>query len=335
MAPIAPSGRVSAAGENSGWHMHPALGRRGFPCHLLRTFRGFAHTFVLSLIPVLSLAPAGAQTYGTGNLLTEGSPLKIASRAPGTSGTVGLVHLATNPSVPIQLLYTDPWGVRRGSGTTTMNYTGSGTLVTTVNLTSLPGGGVDGSPFAQIGCDQWDGCGAPGHPLQFPVQLSAMSSLIVDYGYTLSGSIAGKRDIDMIWDEWVCNSSTPNGSSDCLEVEMLPYYSFSDGGPTNLITTIALPVTLNRSSSTLLLDEYTWGPGSQNVTYVPHDLPGLASASIRFDMLTLLNQAVRDYGDPSYSWLMGMEAGTEFGASATQSYTFMLKKLEFTQTLAQ
>jgi hypothetical protein len=275
---------------------------------------------------------AGAQTYTTDSLLTTGSPLKKSSRAPGTDGAVGLVHLASNSSINLLLMYTDPWGVKRGSGTISMDYTGEGSLVTEVKLSGLPGGGVDGSPFTLLGCDQWAGCAARGDPLQFPIQLSGMSSLIVDYSYALSGNITGTRDIDMIWDEWVCNTNHPNGIRACLEVEVLPYYSFKDGhSGATFIRTLNVAVTLNGASSTLSFDEYTW---AQAVLYVPHNLPGLASASIKFDMLKLLDQAVHDFGDSSFSWLMGMEAGTEFGANATQSYTFTLTKLNFSQTVA-
>lgn len=277
---------------------------------------------------------AAAQTYTSGSLLTEGSPVAIASKAPGTDGSVALVPSKSSKSTNLLLLYANPWGVTRGSGTISMDYTGTGSLVTKVSLSGLPAGGVDGSPFTLSGCDQWTGCEASGKPLHFPEQLSAMSSLIVDYSYTLSGSITGHRDIDMIWDEWVCNTNHPNGISACLEVELLPYYNFADGGPTKFIRTINLPVTLNGNSSTLSLDEYTWGEGSQNVTYIPHKLPGLSSGEIQFNMLTLLTQAVKDYAQSEYKWLMGMEAGTEFGDSASQSYTLTLTKLNFAQTLA-
>ncbi|HZQ53544.1 MAG TPA: RICIN domain-containing protein [Bryobacteraceae bacterium] len=301
----------------------PAVDRRFFSPKL------FALIF---LALCLSSPRARAQTYTTNSLLTAGSPLTEISSAPGTGGAVGLVHPAASSSTNLLLLYTNPWGVSSGSGTISMTYTGSGTIVTTINLNGLPGGGVDGSPFVLLGCDQWAGCAAAGQPLQFPKQLSGMSSLIVDYSYALSGNIGGNRDIDMIWDEWVCNSSHPNGIPDCLEVEVLPYYNFADGhGGATFVQTLNLPVTLNGSSGTLSFDEYLWG---QAVLYFPHDLPGLPSASIRFDMLTLLNQAVNDFGDSSFSWLMGMEAGTEFGDNSAQSYAFTLTNLAFEQTLA-
>jgi hypothetical protein len=280
----------------------------------------------------LSLA-ARAQTYTTSDSsLKTGSALTETSNAPGTSGAVGLVHSASSSSTNLWLIYTNPWGVTSGSGTISINYTGAGSIVTSVNLTGLPGGGVDGSPFVLLGCDQWAGCSATGQPPQFPKQLSAMSSLIVDYSYAFAGTIGGSRDIDMIWDEWVCNSSHPNGIPDCLEVEVLPYYSFSLGhGGATFVRTVNLPVTLNGTSTTFSFDEYTWG---QDVLYFPHTLPGLSSASLRFDMLTLLNQAVSDYGNSSFSWLMGMEAGTEFGGNATQSYSLTFTKFDVEQTLA-
>jgi Glycosyl hydrolase family 12 len=301
---------------------------RSAACHLL------SKTLLAAIFGASWLTPrAGAQTNTTtDSLLNTGSVLSETSNAPGTNGAVGLVHSSSNSATNLWLIDTNPWAVTSGSGTVSINYNSTGSIVTSVNLSGLPGGGVDGSPFTLLGCDQWAGCSATGQPPQFPQQLSAMSSLVVDYSYSLAGTISGSRDIDMIWDEWVCNSSHPNGIPDCLEVEVLPYYSFSLGhGGATFVKTVDLPVTLNGSSATLSFDEYTWG---QAVLYFPHTLPGLASASIRFNMLTLLNQAVTDYGNSVYSWLMGMEAGTEFGGSSTQSYTFTLSKFGVEQTLS-
>src|SRR5579884_3050855 len=268
----------------------PAVDRRFFSPKL------FALIF---LALCLSSPRARAQTYTTNSLLTAGSPLTEISSAPGTGGAVGLVHPAASSSTNLLLLYTNPWAVKTGSGTISMNYTGSGSIVTSVHLNGLPGGGVDGSPFVLFGCDQWAGCAAAGQPLQFPIQLSAMSSLMVDYSYALSGNIGGNRDIDMIWDEWVCNSSHPSGIPDCLEIEVLPYYNFSNGhGGAKFVRTVNVPVTLNGNTTTLSLDEHIWG---QDVLYFPHDLPGLASASLRFDMLKLLTQAAHDFGNSSRS----------------------------------
>jgi hypothetical protein len=249
------------------------------------------------------------------------------------------------------MMVTNPWGVSSGSGTIAMNYSGTGSITTKINLTGLPGGGVDGSPFTLYGCDQWfgtDNCTNGGgypvdQPLQFPKQLSAMSSLMVDYSYAFSGTITGSRDVDMIWDEWVCRTGTniPNGPNDCLEVEVLPYYNFADGHAGTFVRTYSPTVTLNGTSTTLSFDEYVWG---QDVLYFPHSLPGLSSAAIRFDMLAFLTQAVTDCNatpvegcNPSHynlNTLAGMEAGTEFGANSAQSYTFSITKLGFEQNLS-
>lgn len=287
-----------------------------------------------SAAPFLALwlcVTAGAQTYITDSLLTRGIPLMKTSAAPGTAGAVGLVHSTSNHAENLLLLDTNPWGVRKGSGTVSINYTGSGSILTAVDLTGLTGAGVDGSPFVLLGCDQWANCFATGKPTQFPKQLSEMSSLVVDYSYSLSGDIRGHRDIDMIWDEWVCNSSHPKGIPDCLEVEILPYYSFHfDHDGAIFVRTVTVPMRMNGNETSVNLDEYTW---SQAVLYIPRKLPGFATASIRFEMLNLLKQAVHDFGNSSFSWLMGMEAGTEFGANAAQSYTFTLTKFDIEQTL--
>ncbi len=116
-------------------------------------------------------------------------------------------------------------------------------------------------------------------------------------------------------------------------------------------------MTLDGVSTTLALDEYNGSTADnlgsnqqQDILYVPHTLPGYSAASIRFDMLVLLKQAVSDFMNPTlntslaafgavdFEWLMGMEPGTEFGGggtanSATQSYSLTFSHLEFEQTL--
>src|SRR5712691_2812116 len=106
-------------------------------------------TLLLTMFGALLLPlNARAQTLITSDsLLNTGSPLTESSNAPGTNGAVGLVHSSSNTSVNLWLIYTNPWGVTSGSGTISMNYSGSGSIVTSINLTGLPGGGVDGSPF--------------------------------------------------------------------------------------------------------------------------------------------------------------------------------------------
>jgi hypothetical protein len=236
-------------------------------------------------------------------------------------------------------MYPNPWGISKGSGTMSMNYSGSGSIATAINLSGLPGGGVDAYPFLLYGCDPYYGSTHlcwQGQPPQFPQQLSAMSSLMVDFDYALAGTISGSRNVDVLFDEWVCKTNQPTGIPSCLELMIMPYYSFASGGWTKFNTN-NVPAVINGNSSTLSLDEYYWGSGSLLV--VPQTLPGPSSAQMRFDLLSVINKAVTDYkahftGDTAtYSWLMGVELGTEFGGNSSQAYSLTLNKLDLEQTL--
>jgi hypothetical protein len=276
------------------------------------------------------LLPAvNAQTLTTtDSALNTGAPVSTTYSAPGSSGANGIIYLANNSSKNLWLMYDNPWGINTGSGTITQTYSGTGSIVTTMNLTGLPGGGVDAYPFILYGCDPWMDC-YQDQPPQFPKQLSSMSSLMVDIKYSMTGTITGK-DIDLLFDEWVCNSAAPSDSSQCLEVEILPYYSFVYFGGGTYIKTINEPVTLNGVSTTFSFDEYV---GGSNVLFYPHSMPGLAAGEIKFNLLDLLNAGVAGFGNSSYKYLAGLELGTEFGASSTQNYTFTLSKYEIDQTV--
>ncbi len=285
--------------------------------------------FSAAIISAAMLPPPGnAQTLTTSDsLLNTGSPTKTTYSAPGTGGMNGTVPLASNTSTNLWLLYSNPWGITSGSGTMNQTYSGSGSITTTINMTGLPGGGVDAYPFMLYGCDPWMDC-YQGQAPQFPKQLSAMSSLITDIKYSMTGTITG-GDIDLLFDEWVCNSSTPSDSSQCLEVEILPYYSFVYFGGGTFIKTINEPATLNGASSTFSFDEYVT---SNNVLFYPHTMPGLASGELSFNLLDLLNAGVSGFGNSSYKYVAGIELGTEFGASSAQSYTLTLSKFEIEQS---
>lgn len=284
--------------------------------------------FAATIGAAILLPAASAQTLSTSDsALNTGTAASTSYNAPGTGGTNTPVVLATNSSKNLWLMYNNPWGINSGSGTMTQTYSGSGSLTTAIDLTGLPGGGVDAYPFVLYGCDPWMDC-YQGQPPQFPKQLSAMSSLSVNIKYAMTGTITGS-DIDLLFDEWVCNSSSPSDSSQCLEVEVLPYYSFVDFGGGTFIKTINEPVTLNGTSTTFSFDEYV---GGTNVLFYPHSMPGLASGELKFNLLDLLNAGVTAFGNSSYQYVAGIELGTEFGASSTQSYTLTLNKFEIDQS---
>lgn len=277
------------------------------------------------LLPI----PNVAQTLTTSDsLLNTGSSTTTTYTAPGTSGINGPVSAATDASKNLWLMYDNPWGVKTGSGTIKQTYSGTGSLTTTINLTGLPGGGVDAYPFFLYGCDPWMDC-YQDQPPQFPKQLSAMSALNVDVNYALTGTITGS-DIDVLFDEWVCTSNSPSDSSQCLEIEILPYYSFVNFGGGTFIKTIVEPVTLNSTSTTFSFDEYV---GGSNVLFYPHAVPGLASGDLKINLLDLLKAGVSAYGNNAFQYVAGIELGTEFGASSTQTYTLTLSRFEIDQNL--
>ena len=285
--------------------------------------------FAAAIGAAIFLPAACAQTLITSDsALNTGAAASTSYTAPGTHSSSTAVHLATNSSKNLWLMNNDPWGITKGTGTMTQTYSGRGSITTTINLTGLPRGGVDAFPFVLYGCDPWMNC-FQNQPPQFPKKLSAMSSLVVDIKYAMTGTITGS-DIDLLFDEWVCNSSTPSDSSQCLEVEVLPYYSFIYFGGGTFIKTINEPATLNGNTTTFSFDEYV---GGTNVLFYPHKMPGLPSGELKFNLLDFLKAGVSAYGNSSYQYVTGIELGTEFGASSTQSYTLTLSKLEIEQTL--
>jgi Glycosyl hydrolase family 12 len=234
--------------------------------------------------------------------------------------------------VPLWMFFPDAYGVSSGSGTIVQSYNGSGSFTETINLSGLPGSGVDGYPFILYGCDNYSDCWN-GQAPQFPKQLSSLSSLMVDISYALTGTITGSRNVDLLFDQWMCNSSHPAQIPDCLEVMVLPYYSFPGGTGQPLVKTVSQSVTINGSPTTFSWDEWDGHPG-QNMLFTPHTLPGPASQEMRFDMLSLMQTATKDYGNSSFTWLMGVQPGTEFGGSSSQSYTLTISKLKIDQTAA-
>jgi hypothetical protein len=303
--------------------------------HTVRYRLEMAAIFVALLLPLRGRA----QTLITSDsLLNTGTPVTVTYNAPGTSGPTGTVHPTSDGSKSLWLMYPNPWGVSSGSGTIDMNYSGSGSITTTISLSGIPTGAVVGYPFILYGCDPYYGSDHTCYqdqPPQFPKQLSAMSSLVVDVSYALTGTISGSVGVDLLFDQWICKTNQPLDTADCLELIIVPYDSIDTAGWTK-IGTNNVAATINGTPGTLEFDDYYWGTG--NLLIAPHSLPGASSQTIRFDLLTIMNKGVSDYGahfnDYSFSWLMGIELGSEFGGNSSQSYTLTINKLDLEQTLA-
>ena len=118
------------------------------PC--LRTLRHLLSKPFLAAILFLSFSSlkASAQLLVTSDsALNTGTAVSATYNAPGTSGPNPLVHPTGNASKNLWMMVANPWGVTKGSGTIEVNYSGAGAITTSVSLTGLPGGGVDGSPL--------------------------------------------------------------------------------------------------------------------------------------------------------------------------------------------
>jgi len=220
-----------------------------------------------------------------------------------------------------------------------MDYSGAGAITTTVNLTGLNNDAVMAYPFIFYGGDIY-GDQIGGQPPEFPQQLSAMSSVIVDTSYSLSGTISG--NVDVLFDEYLIPSATYNsGPGGALEVEILPYFNFAADGPEPYGTYVK---TLTFSSCTIngtacgSWDEYlaAAGPGG-DVEFVQHSLPGYASGTFKMDFLPVATEAANTAGltAPTNWWLAGVNLGNEFGGATTQNFTFTDTMLEIEQTIAQ
>ena len=238
--------------------------------------------------PVTTPVPSpGSNTLTTSDsLLNTGTPISVSYNAPGTDAKVGVVKSLSN-SNQLWELVVSPWNVNAGSGTIKMSYSGAGSITTQVNLTGLDNQAVNGYPFIFYGGDQW-GDQIGGQPPQFPAQLSAMSSLVADATYSLSGTFGG--DIDVLYDEWLIPSKTyTGGSGGALEVEVLPYCQFADFGGFTLVKTFSQTVTVNGVQTSMNFDEYSSGKGAGNaVLFIP--VNGVISGEVRLDLLAFMNE---------------------------------------------
>jgi Abnormal spindle-like microcephaly-assoc'd, ASPM-SPD-2-Hydin/Glycosyl hydrolase family 12 len=278
---------------------------------------------------------------GSCTLSTTDSALNLGKSATNdytalSSAQPTTVTAARNSRDQLWLYYPNPYDLSSGSGTIDMSYTGKGVFSWNVSLSGLNNTFVNAFPNIQYGRDAYSGgvSDVEGQPPQFPVQLSTLSSLPVDTAYSLTGTITGSRDIDVLFDQWVSTqagaSITNVPSSTTLEVGVFPYFSFDIGYDGSLVKTFVEPVTLNGSSTNMSFYEYSANGGFSIFFYA---VPGqeVASGEIAFDMLDFLNEAVKTSGNSGYDWLQAETLGTEFGENADQNFSFEVTKFAFQQ----
>jgi hypothetical protein len=259
-----------------------------------------------------------------------GTPASLTYVAPEANARIAVVTSPSNPSKPLWELVASPWNVKTGTGMITMNYSGNGSITTKVHLTGLNARAVNGYPFIFYGGDQW-GDQIGGQPPRFPAQLSDMTSLVVDATYSLSGTFGG--DIDVLYDEWLIPSrGYRGGSGGALEVEVMPYFKFSEFGAFRHVGMFSQQVTRDGVETSMDFDEYSSGKGPGNaVLFIP--VSGVISGEVRMDLLAFMKEGVRAAGLDSSWWLSGIELGTEFGDGAVEDFIFTVTRFDIEQVL--
>lgn len=271
----------------------------------------------------------------------------ITSDASLTTGnavaTSSTGNQASNPFVTSKCssghlwqLVPDPWGVNKtATGSIKMEYSGTGSIVTTVNLSNLASMGVNGYPFVFYGSDPY-GYHVNGQPLTFPAQLSSMSSLTVDVNYSLAVSGMPPGDLDIAFDEWLIPSATyTGGPSGALEVMVAPYFAFSWAPAGYFVESVKEPVIINGKATTLIFDEYATGTGAgHEIIFFPHE-GQIPSGDVRLNLLDFMNRGAITAGLNSSWFLAGIDFGTEFGHTTSAQYTLTTNKIDIEQDLIQ
>ncbi|GEM_PF-1189559 len=241
------------------------------------------------------------------------------------SGHVGNV---LQGSTSIWWLDPSPWGVSSGSGSTSISYSGTGSVTSTVNYTGVNNSGVNGYPYIRYGTDQWNDPAVNGQPPQFPVQVSNLQQLITEVNYSLSNTTApGDQDIGN--DEWIIPTSTYNsGNSGALEVFVTWYFNFAYGPAGTFVKNYTEPIVLNGTPTSMTFAEYLSGSGpGAFVLFVPQT--NITSGDIRYNLLDFIKEGISTAGGTVSTswWVSGIEFGTEWGDASSVNYTLTLTKM--------
>lgn len=258
-------------------------------------------------------------------LLNNGSSVSLTYHALDASwGTQ--VRAKRNSNEVLWFMGADPWGITQGSGQIDMSYGGNGTAQWSVNLTNLNYTGVNAFPFLGFGGDVF-GYHNGNQGLPFSVALPKLRSLTTEVSYTLEGQISS--NVDVLFDLWLAPTATySGGTSGAVEVEILPYISYSDRSWATYKKTISLPCTLDGQPTNLSFLEYAAGNqtgAGTTILFFPASGFGLASADLQFDAAVLLKEAAATAGVEDW-YLPGYNIGTEFGLSSSADFDFTLNK---------
>jgi hypothetical protein len=281
-----------------------------------------------------SLSATYAVQPGSNNIkLDQSLTLGSAQTAIATPAatTTSLVRAQSGGQILWQLL-PNPWGAsNRYSGTTSVAYSGTGTITTTVAMSNLPNAPVNGYPLVFYGSDVY-GDHIGDDNVDFPALLSQMGSLLVNVNYALTNT-AVPANQDIAFDEWLVPSRPfSGGPSGAVEVIVCPYYNFSEPPPGPLVGTFADTVLLTGVITSLQFNEYLEGHGAGALVLFAPSTTQLPSANLQLNLLDFLQQGAMLAGVPGW-YVAGFDYGTEYGNSSTASYTLTTTKLGLSQML--
>jgi Glycosyl hydrolase family 12 len=283
--------------------------------------------FILSILSGRALA----LTYATADSWFKlGSPASV-SQQYSSCASFATITKAGNPSDQLWLLDPCPWGASSGDGKTTMSYSTSSGVTSSINYSGINSAPVNGYPFLFYGCDPYGDPCILGQPPRFPAQLSAMKSLYIDLRYAMNISGTAPGDMDIAFDQWLTPTGSHNsGDSGSVEVLIGSYVVFAESSQGTFVKTIGVPAAVNGAETVLYFNKYNNGTGGGDfVVFEP--TWNLKNAEISFDMMILLRQAARVSGVGASWYLAGMEFGTEFGDGPAPDFTFNITKFSFSQ----
>lgn len=249
------------------------------------------------------------------------------------------VRAKRNAGEVLWFMGADPWGLTQGSGQIAMSYNGNGATNWSVNLANLNNTAVNAFPFLGFGGDVY-GYRNGDQGLTFPVALPNLQSMVTQIKYSITGQIS--NNVDVLMDLWLAPTATySGGNAGAVEVEIMPYTTYSDRSWATYKKTIVVPCVLNGVQTTFTFLEYAagkkTGPGT-DILFLPADA-GLSSADLQFDVAVLLQEAAATASNKTTDirnwYLPGYNIGTEFGYTSSASFDFSLTRFAVTEVVPE
>ena len=273
---------------------------------------------------------AGTNLAKSDSLLGLGNAQSAVGSTAGVSNP--LVRSKTNSSQVMWQLLPNPWGASdHYTGNTTVTYSGSGAITTSVAMNSMPMDGVNGYPLVFFGGDVWGSHIGDGS-VTFPVQLSRLGSLVADVKYTLSNTVT-PGDQDIAFDEWLIPSSSYKGGiPGSVEVIICPYFKFALPPVGNLMETIRENVLIDGAITPMDFKVYLAGKGPGAIVLFIPATSQLMSAELQLNFVNFFIKASELTGISDW-YVAGFDFGTEYGNAQSADYTLTTSKLGIYQML--